>query len=555
MARNDWRTLAALAPAAAFYCLMSQAALAQEAQSSSASTDKRSDMVEAVRELAGSVHDLKMHVESLEAQILQLQTEQQHSNAEIGELRQQLQRATAHLASFRQTPGNPVVPLPPVPAVGYSSISSAEPRPSVGSAPSSAQAATENLTAEQRLDRLDENQQFIDAKVNDLYQTKIESGSKYRIRLSGIALLNLFSNRGSVDNIDYPTFAIARDPLGSNSSFGGSLRQSQISVEGFGPDIAGARTSANLKLDFAGETPGSPNGAVMGGARLRTGTFRMDWANTSIIAGQDTLFFAPLAPTSIATLAVPALSYSGNLWGWTPQVRVEHSISFSQNSRLLFQGGILDALSGDPPSPSFQRSSSWGEESGQPAVAARVAWSQSAFGENWTLGAGGYYSRQNWGMRRDVDSWAGTIDLTLPLTTRFELSGEFYRGRAVGGLGGGIGQTVLLSGSLIDPATSVHGLDSMGGWAQLKYKPRTNFQMNAALGQDNPFAGELGLYPGVPSSYAETLARNRSWLINFIYKPRSNVVMSIEYRRLRTIELSADRNVANHVNLSLGYIF
>jgi hypothetical protein len=555
MARSDWRTVAALVPAAAFYCLMSQAALAQEAQSSSASTDKRSDMVEAVRELAGSVHDLKMHVESLEAQILQLQTEQQHSNAEIGELRQQLQRATAHLASLRQTPGNPVVPLPPVPAVGYSSISSAEPRPSVGSAPSSAQAATENLTAELRLDRLDENQQFIDAKVNDLYQTKIESGSKYRLRISGIALVNLFSNRGSVDNIDYPTFATAQDPLGSNSSFGGSLRQSQISLEGFGPDIAGARTSANLKFDFAGETPGSPNGAVMGGVRLRTGTFRMDWGNTSIIAGQDALFFAPLAPTSVATLAVPALSYSGNLWGWTPQVRVEHSISFSQNSRLLLQGGILDALSGDPPSPSFQRSSSWGEESGQPAVAARVAWSQSAFGENWTLGAGGYYSRQNWGMRRDVDSWAGTIDVTLLLTTRFELSGEFYRGRAVGGLGGGIGQTVLLSGSLIDPATSVHGLDSMGGWAQLKYKPRTNFQMNAALGHDNPFAGELGLYPGVPSSYAKTLARNRSWLINFIYKPRSNVVMSMEYRRLRTIELGADRNVANHVNLSLGYIF
>ena len=48
----------------------------------------------------------------------------------------------------------------------------------------------------------------------------------------------------------------------------------------------------------------------MGLVRLRTGTFRMDWADTSVIAGQDTLFFAPLAPTSIATLAVPALSYS-----------------------------------------------------------------------------------------------------------------------------------------------------------------------------------------------------------------------------------------------------
>jgi len=555
MVRIDWRTLVVLVPAAACSYLMSQAALAQEAQTSSASTDNRTDMVEAVRELTGSVRDLKMHVDALNAQILQLQAEQQHSNTEIGELRQQLQRANAQLASLPQAPGNPVAPRPPVPAVGYSSISSAEPRPSVGSAPSSAEAVTENQTAEQRLDRLDENQQLIDAKVNDLYQTKIESGSKYRLRLSGIALLNLFSNRGSVDNVDYPAFATQLRPLGSNSSIGGSLRQSQISLEGFGPDIAGAHTSANLRFDFAGQTPGSPNGAVMGGARLRTGTFRMDWTNTSVVAGQDALFFAPLGPTSIATLAMPAFSYSGNLWGWAPQVRVEHSIPFSQNSHLLLQGGILDPLAGGPPSSSFQRLPSWGEESGQPAVAARVAWSKSAFGENLTLGAGGYYSRQNWGLHRDVDSWAGTIDLMLPLTTRFELSGEFYRGRAVGGIGGGIGQTALFSGPLVAPSTSVHGLDSMGGWAQLKYKPRTNFQVNAALGQDNPFASELRFYPGVSSFYTQTLATNRSWLINFIYKPRSDLLMSMEFRRLRTIELAGARDVANHVNLSLGYIF
>jgi hypothetical protein len=154
-----------------------------------------------------------------------------------------------------------------------------------------------------------------------------------------------------------------------------------------------------------------------------------------------------------------------------------------------------------------------------------------------------------------VDAWAGTIDLTLPVTRLFEVSAEFYRGRAVGGLGGGIGQSVLLSGALTDPATSAQGLDSVGGWAQVKFKPRTNFQVNAALGQDNPFASELRLYPVVSSAYDEALARNRSWLANFIYKPRSNVVMSVEFRRLKTHELNPGANVANHLNLSLGYIF
>ena len=75
------------------------------------------------------------------------------------------------------------------------------------------------------------------------------------------------------------------------------------------------------------------------------------------------------------------------------------------------------------------------------------------------------------------------------------MTGEFYRGRAVGGLGGAIGQTILLSGPIADPATEIQGLDSLGGWVQLKYKPVANFEVNFAYGQDNPFAGELRMYP------------------------------------------------------------
>jgi len=104
-----------------------------------------------------------------------------------------------------------------------------------------------------------------------------------------------------------------------------------------------------VKFDFGGGFPTAPNGAVMGLIRFRTGTIRLDWSNTSIIAGQDFLFFAPLEPTSLAQFAIPALSYAGNLWGWTPQVRIEHRVNFSDHSSLLFAGGILDSLTGDLP--------------------------------------------------------------------------------------------------------------------------------------------------------------------------------------------------------------
>ena len=166
----------------------------------------------------------------------------------------------------------------------------------------------ENADVVERVARLEENQQMADQKLAVHDQTKVESGSKYRLRLSGILLFNLFGNVGAVDNIDFPQLAEPKQFLFNDHSLGGSVRQSQIGLQAFGPDVAGARTSADLRFDFAGGFPDVPNGTSFGIMRLRTATVRFDWTNTSVIGGQDTLFFAPLAPTSIATIATPPLS-------------------------------------------------------------------------------------------------------------------------------------------------------------------------------------------------------------------------------------------------------
>jgi hypothetical protein len=256
----------------------------------------------------------------------------------------------------------------------------------------------------------------------------------------------------------------------------------------------------------------------------------------------------------LSTLAIPALSYSGNLWSWTPQIRIEHRFALSERSKLLMQAGILDSLTGNFSYEAYRYPSA-GERSGQPAYAARIAWSRRAFGRDLTIGIGGQYGRQNWGIGRNLDGWVGTTDLTLPLGNLFEFSGEFYRGRAVGGLGGGIGQSLLLSGPIADPATVIHGLDSMGGWAQLKFKPKSNFEMNFAFGQDNPFASELRASPGSAYYYGASWTRNLSPFANFIYRVRSDVLFSVEYRRLQTYTLDSNASIANQVSISLGYMF
>jgi outer membrane murein-binding lipoprotein Lpp len=477
------------------------------------------------------LQQLQSQVQMLTSQVESLRQQQQSAQAESAELRKELDATKSRLL-----------------ALDGKSESNDPPQ-------SNGDVAGQQSAIEARVARLEESQQVTDQRMAEQNQTKVESSSKYRVRLSGIVLLNMYENRGSVDNQDFPELATAPSPLSSGGSFGGSLRQSQIGLQGFGPTVGGAQTSAEVQFDFAGGFPTAPNGVSFGLMRLRTGTVRFDWGDTSIIAGQDALFFAPLSPTSIATLAIPAFAYSGNLWSWTPQVRVEHRFTVSDNSSLLLQGGLLDPLAGDKPPYQFYRYPGAGENSGQPAYATRIAWTQSVGGQKIVAGVGGYYSRQDWGYGRTVDAWAGTADVTVPLGSKFEFTGQFFRGRGIGGLGGGIGQTALWNEEFTNPTTEIYGLDSIGGWAQLKYKATAKLQFNGAFGMDNPYAGDLRQFGGNQTYFSSSLSKNQTVMGNFLYQPKSDIVLSLEYRRLNTYTLDSTANRGNIITTSVGYIF
>jgi hypothetical protein len=366
--------------------------------------------------------------------------------------------------------------------------------------------------------------------------------------------MNAFNNQGVVDNIDVPTLASYPNLL-SGGSTGATLRQSEVGLEVFGPTLAGARTSADIQLDFGGGAPVIPNGVTSGLLRLRTATMRMDWDRTSLIAGQDGLFISPQSPTSFASLIVPALAYSGNLWSWVPQIRAEHRLNFTEGSGLTLQGGVLDPLTGELPGLGFYRGASAGENSRAPGVGTRAAWSQRVFGRALILGVAGYYSRQNWGYGRELNGWVGSSDWQIPFTSWLTLTGEFYRGSAIGGLGGGIGRSVLFSGAPNNPATSVIPLNAIGGWTQVKVAPAPKLEFNAAAGQDNPYAKDLRFFPNPQSYLNPFISRNRAEFVNFVYRPRSDLLVSAEFRHLRTFEINGDSNTANHVNLAMGFLF
>ncbi len=498
--------------AAGAMLLLMSAHVVRAQQNSSSAVPKQTD------DIAATIRALQEQVRELREAVGEIRSEAARYRAETVELRQELQAARAQLASqpSQQHPG---------------------------------------ASIDARVAKLEEESQLQGGKIDEQYQTKVESASKYRVRLSGIVLLNMFSNRGTVDNQDIPNLALASSPSDARGNFGGTLRQSQLGLEVFGPTLGGARTIGDIQFDLAGGFPSTDNGINAGLFRLRTGTLRLDWTHTSVVAGQDNIFFSPLSPTSFASLAVPAFGYAGNLWAWVPQVRVERRFDVSSGSNITLQGGILDNLTGETPPYQSQRVPQAGERSSQPGYAVRVAWSRSLFGQPMTLGAGGYYSRQDWAFNRRVDGWAGTADWDIPLARWFNLSGEFYSGEAVGGLGGGVGRSVVFSGPPTDPTTQVRGIDSVGGWSQLKFKPSARWEFNGAFALDNALAEDLRDFAFGPNNSSSNPARNRGSSVNFIYRPRSNLLFSMEYRRLRTFPMIGSSRAADHVNAMMGVLF
>ncbi len=499
--------------------------------------------------LSESVRELRQQVQELQAAVVEIRSEAQQYRAETMQLRRELEGL--HGGENRRAPVAGSSALPG--AAGDHSPTIAAP-----DLDSETQASDQAWQTQKqaRAARLEEEYQLLSGKIDDQYQTKVESASKYRVRLSGIVLLNLFSNVGTVENIDFPSLAYDNPRGSSGGSFGGTLRQSQIGFEVFGPHVAGARTKADLQMDMAGGFAQTLNGVNSGILRLRTGTMRMDWEHTSLVAGQDAIFFSPGSPTSFASLAIPALSYSGNLWGWEPQLRVEHRVPVGEDSNIVLQAGILDPVSGEPPIFNYYRQPQAGEASRQPAYGSRVGWTRTLFGQALRIGAGGYYSRQDYRFNRMVDAWAGTADLDIPLGGRFSLSGKVYRGRGLGGFGGGIGRSVVFNGDPGQATTMVRGINAVGGWTQLKYRASSTLEFNAAVGLDNPFSTDIHAFAPHAQTFGDpTLIKNQGGFFNVIYRPRSDLLFSAEYHRLQTFQVNNGGYNASHIDLTMGVLF
>ena len=73
------------------------------------------------------------------------------------------------------------------------------------------------------------------------------------------------------------------------------------------------------------------------------------------------------------------------------------------------------------------------------------------------------------------ESWSGNVDLNLTITSTISVSGEAFVGQNIAGMLGGIAN-----------ASTVDGVETQGGWINLKIKPNKDLSLSAGLSMDDP---------------------------------------------------------------------
>jgi hypothetical protein len=413
---------------------------------------------------------------------------------------------------------------------------------------------------------LRERQAIQETEIATQEQTKVESESKYPVKITGLLLMSGFKNTAGVDLASNPSVA-----TGGPGSAGATVRQTILGIDARGPHIFGASSFADLRVDMFGNpaTATTPSTIYSGYyttnssfVRLRTAHAGLYWDRTELSFALDRPLLSPDSPTSLTATALPALAWSGNLWTWNPQVVIAQTLARRGTAGFELQAALIDV--GDAPltpavaptatpQPSAPTSA---EQSSKPGVEARIAYGGPDHDDGRAhIGLGGFFAPHFSSLGRNFDSWAGTMDARIPLMAHLEFSGNFYRGAALGGLGAGGYKDFAYAPNPNTGGYYFKPLDDVGGWAQLKATASERLQFNAAFGLDNVIAGELRHYYVEGGSATQNLARNRTYTGNVIYSPSAYLLFSLEYRHLESAPIEGLPNASNIIGLGAGYKF
>jgi hypothetical protein len=407
-------------------------------------------------------------------------------------------------------------------------------------------ASPQGRSTAQATEEMQERQAIAESQIATHEQTKVETASKYPLRLNGLILFNGFINTHRVDDVIDPTYALAGD-----GSTGFSVRQTILGFEATGPHLLGAASHADLHIDFFANGSQQTYGAA-GILRLRTVHASLAWDQTEAFFALDRSLLAPNVPTSLVSTAQPNLSWSGDLWTWNPQIGVRQRIPLTSSRRLELAGALIDAQDPLLPNATSTSTVTRAERSRWPGLEGRVGYASGQENEGTALGVGGYFSPHRTSDGYRFNAWAISGDLQLPLGRFLQLTSNVYRGAGLGGLGGGGYVDYFYPAGTHDVAQA---LNDAGGWAQLKYRRSERFQLNGGYGIDNPFSADVHSSITGPVVSYTGLAKNRAAFGNVIVSPSRYLEFSLEYRRIWSSYVNSGMRLSDAIGLAAGYRF
>lgn len=374
------------------------------------------------------------------------------------------------------------------------------------------------------------------AQIQEQAQTKVETTTKFPMKVFGTIVSNSFWNSGEPNWLDIPNIAGPRNAAIRPGSFSSSLRQTRIGANLEGPKVAGMKVDGALVMDFSGGIPNFQTGQVMALPRLLYGYVRLDGEKTAVEIGQDHMILAPKNPTTLAGSSFPTLYRSGNLYLRAPQIRAERTLASGDFGEIRAAGGIMAPIAGDlggfggiyqfvPPNAA-------GERSRMPAVQSRLSWRATPAGPyeqpQWEFGASGHYGRERYA-NGVSPSWATSVDFDAN-AGRIGIGGEYFVGRNLDAFGGSIAQLAK----------------SQGGFIEGRLTASSRMSFNSGYGTDRLF--DLAKFP-VP------LSRNGTFFANGIYSFTPEFRAALEYQRLSTKSVVDGIRRNNHFNLTFAYSF
>jgi hypothetical protein len=378
---------------------------------------------------------------------------------------------------------------------------------------------------------LEERVQVAEQRVSDLSQEKVEASQRFPISLTGMVLFNAFLNGKNAAGDENPTTASATSGSTTN---GATVAQTVLGLRFESPKaLWGAEVNGSVFFDFYGG-----DGTSLGHtARLRTADIQFDWANTSVMVGQDKPLISPRDPFSLAQVGVSPFTAAGNLWLWSPQVKVEERFKFGDNSGLRAQIGLYEM--GGTYGENADYPSSYVESSAGPALEGRFEFWHK-FGERTRLElAPGFHTAQTTEDGVSVPSRLFSFDWFANPWEKIEFTGAFYDGENIAGLG-------TIGPGYFDLGTLVRPVQSIGGWTQLAWLATPKLTFHLIAGQHNNQASEVS---------EGLIYKNQGYAANLVYRLAPNVLLSLEGMQLRTSYMGSGTRLNNHYDLGVAYLF